>query len=88
VQSRVRRGVPYKGEILLDDMGRRGGGLRSLYIQGDSNMNGTDLCVIKFNQSRSYLNHLVHQTDNNKARNVVEFVTFKNNYLGLCVRFY
>jgi hypothetical protein len=28
-------------------------------------MTGTDLCVIKFNQSRSYLNHLVHL--NNKG---------------------
>ena len=29
-------------------------------IQGGSNMTGTDLCVNKCKQSRSYLNHLVH----------------------------
>ena len=29
-------------------------------IQGGSNMNETDLCVNKCKQSRSYLNHLVH----------------------------
>jgi len=28
-------------------------------VQGGSNMTGTDLCVNKPNQSRSYLNHLV-----------------------------
>jgi len=28
-------------------------------IQGGSNMTGTDLCVNKCKQSRSYLNHLV-----------------------------
>jgi hypothetical protein len=28
-------------------------------IQGDSNMTGTDLCVNKPGQSRSYLNHLL-----------------------------
>ena len=28
-------------------------------IQGGSNMTGTDLCVKKCKQSRSYLNHLV-----------------------------
>ena len=31
-----------------------------MYIQGGSNMTGTDLCVNKFKQFRSYLNHLVH----------------------------
>ena len=30
------------------------------YMQGGSNMTGTDLCVNKRNQTRSYLNHLVH----------------------------
>ena len=29
------------------------------YIQGGSNMTGTDLCVNKPHKSRSYLNHLV-----------------------------
>jgi len=32
-----------------------------LYVQGGSNMTGTDLCVNKCKQSRSYLNHLVHE---------------------------
>ena len=32
-----------------------------LIIQGGSNMTGTDLCVNKCKQSRSYLNHLVFQ---------------------------
>ena len=31
----------------------------TLYVQGGSNMTGTDLCVNKCKQSRSYLNHLV-----------------------------
>jgi len=31
-----------------------------MYIQGGSNMTGTDLCVNKCKQSRSYLNHLVN----------------------------
>jgi hypothetical protein len=31
-----------------------------VYIQGGSNMTGTDLCVNKLQQSRSYLNHLVY----------------------------
>jgi len=30
-----------------------------MYVQGGSNMTGTDLCVNNINQSRSYLNHLV-----------------------------
>ena len=30
------------------------------YVQGGSNMTGTDLCVNKPHMSRSYLNHLVH----------------------------
>ena len=29
-------------------------------LQGGSNMTGTDLCVNKCKQSRSYLNHLVY----------------------------
>jgi len=29
------------------------------YVQGGSDMTGTDLCVNKCRQSRSYLNHLV-----------------------------
>ena len=29
------------------------------YVQGGSNMTGTDLCVNKPHMSRSYLNHLV-----------------------------
>ena len=33
--------------------------LITLYIQGGSNMTGTDLCVNKPHLSRSYLNHLV-----------------------------
>jgi len=32
-----------------------------MYIQGGSNMTGTDLCVNKPNQSQSYLNHLVYR---------------------------
>ena len=32
---------------------------KAFYIQGGSNMTGTDLCVNKPPQSRSYLNHLV-----------------------------
>jgi hypothetical protein len=31
------------------------------YVQGDSNMTGTDLCVNKPHMSRSYLNHLVYR---------------------------
>ena len=31
-----------------------------LLVQGGSNMTGTDLCVNKCKQSRSYLNHLVY----------------------------
>jgi len=30
-----------------------------LFIQGGSNMSGTDFCVNKPHMSRSYLNHLV-----------------------------
>ena len=33
-------------------------------LQSGSNMTGTDLCVKKPNQSRSYLNHLVLQYKN------------------------
>jgi hypothetical protein len=33
-----------------------------LYIQGGSNMTGTDFCVNKPHLSRSYLNHLVRVT--------------------------
>jgi hypothetical protein len=32
---------------------------KSLYVQGGSNMTGTDLCVNKPHKSRSYLNRLV-----------------------------
>ena len=31
-----------------------------IYIQGGSNMTGTDFCVNKPYMSRSYLNHLVY----------------------------
>ena len=40
-----------------------------IYIQGGSYMTGTDLCVNKCKQSRSYLNHLVYT-----RRNVTEFI--------------
>jgi hypothetical protein len=36
-----------------------------MYIQGGSNMTGTDLCVNKPHKSRSYLNHPVHSVANN-----------------------
>jgi len=36
--------------------------LTDVYLQGGSNMTGTDLCVNKPHLSRSYLNHLVFGT--------------------------
>jgi hypothetical protein len=36
--------------------------LRLMKVQGGSNMTGTDLCVNRPHTSRSYLNHLVHES--------------------------
>jgi hypothetical protein len=34
---------------------------KGVYVQGGSNMTGTDLCVNKPHKSQSYLNHLVYK---------------------------
>jgi hypothetical protein len=49
-------------------------------IQSGSNMTGTDLCVNKPQQSRSYLNHLVHPIVGHKAKGIMrtEDVVMKN----------
>ena len=41
---------------------------RTMFIQGGSNMTGTDLCVNKCKQSRSYLNHSVFSFSTEKRR--------------------
>ena len=50
-------------------------------IQGGSNMTGTDLCVNKCKQSRSYLNHLVlsiiFASGNTRSRSVHKFAAVK-----------
>jgi hypothetical protein len=53
--------------------------LKKVFIQGGSNMTGTDYKLFTHNQSRSYLNHLVlaWQVSRNIAYECIQFlVTF------------
>jgi hypothetical protein len=46
--------------------------MSDIKIQGGSNMTGTDLCVNVSNQSRSYLDHLVHTEI---SRHIIQFLS-------------
>ena len=52
--SNLRQQNPFVCEV------EKKGFIRRFFVQGGSNMTGTDLCVNMCKQSRSYLNHLVH----------------------------
>ena len=51
--------LPYKFPSIRVDKTTNMWCVLFVHIQSGSNMTGTDLCVNKCKQSRSYLNHLV-----------------------------